>query len=85
MASTVLGVRGAVLDTTMTENTTSNQNKGDTMPIAKNATIIGTQYIVDMRKTSGLREYNELRAAGWRTLWSGEGQICLKKIEVKAV
>ena len=25
-----------------------------------------------------LREYLKLRAAGWETVWTGEGKICMK-------
>ncbi len=30
-----------------------------------------------------LRQYNELRAQGYVTLWSGEGKICMQSPAVK--
>ena len=28
-----------------------------------------------------LRQYNELKAAGWTTVWAGNGRICLRAPE----
>ena len=33
-------------------------------------------------KASNLIEYLRLRRSGWRTLWVGEGLICMKKGEI---
>ena len=55
------------------------------MKTLKNATPIGTCHEVDMTLSSGMREYNEFKADGWKVIWTGEHKVCFQKVEIKAL